>query len=175
MGCYPAMMYTSSKTGGFLGTHKTGLTRFLIFQWKLLSSATYLRVINGTFNHLLGTEITRVILNRNRVGTENRVLWKVGFKLIPKYTVLINEYIQPRQATFESNASKRLKAECYLNDITQPFHSSEAQFFQKNLKLIFVLIIKLTSFLKSLRKSNATLCAILDMKVFNTDIIDTFA
>ena len=87
MGCYHAMMYTSSKTDGFLGTHKTGLTRFLIFQWKLLSSATYLRVINGTFNHLLGTEITRVILSRNRVGTENRVLWKVGFKLIPTYHV----------------------------------------------------------------------------------------
>ena len=44
---------------------------------------SYLRVIQGTFNHLLGTEITRVILSRNRVGTENRVLWKVGFKLIP--------------------------------------------------------------------------------------------
>ena len=43
----------------------------------------FLRVINGTFNHLLGTKITRVILSRNRVGTENRVLWKVGFKLIP--------------------------------------------------------------------------------------------
>ena len=48
-------------------------------------------------------------------------------------------------------------------------------FFWKNLKLIFVLIIKLTSFLKSLRKRNATLCAILDMKLFNTDIIDTVA
>ena len=43
----------------------------------------FLWVIKGTFNHLLGTEITRVILSRNRVGTENRVLWKVGFKLIP--------------------------------------------------------------------------------------------
>ena len=46
---------------------------------------SYLRVIQGTFNHLLGTEITRVILSRNRVGTENRVLWKVGFKLIPNF------------------------------------------------------------------------------------------
>ena len=27
--------------------------------------------------------------------------------------------------------------------------------------------------MKSLRKRNATLCAILDMKLFNTDIIDT--
>ena len=31
------------------------------------------------------------------------------------------------------------------------------------------------SFLKSLKKRNATLCAILDMKVSNTDIIDTAA
>ena len=44
----------------------------------------FLWVIKGTFNHLLGTEITRVILSRNRVGTENRVLWKVGFILIPR-------------------------------------------------------------------------------------------
>ena len=29
--------------------------------------------------------------------------------------------------------------------------------------------------MKSLRKRNATLCAILDMKLFNTDIIDTIA
>ena len=47
--------------------------------------------------------------------------------------------------------------------------------FLKKLRLIFVLIIKLMLFLKSLRKRNATLCAILDMKVFNTDIIDTVA
>ena len=33
------------------------------------NSYSYLRVIKGTFNHLLGTEITRVILSRNRVGT----------------------------------------------------------------------------------------------------------
>ena len=62
-----------------------------------------------------------------------------------------------------------------MNDITQPFHSSEAQYFWKNLKLIFVLIIKLTSFLKSLRKRDATLCATLDMKVFDYDLIDTVA
>ena len=92
------LMYTSSKTDGFLGTHRTSLTRFLIFQWKLLSSATYLRVIKGTFNHLLGTEITRVILSRNRVGTENRVLWKVGFKLIPK---------------FNTNETRRLKSKIH--------------------------------------------------------------
>ena len=35
------------------------------------------------------------------------------------------------------------------------------------------LIPKLRCFLKSLRKRNAILCAILDMKLFNTDIIDT--
>ena len=33
--------------------------------------------------------------------------------------------------------------------------------------------MKSMSFLKSLKKRNATLCAILVMKVFNTDIIDT--
>ena len=33
--------------------------------------------------------------------------------------------------------------------------------------------MKSMSFLKSLKKRNATLCAILVMKIFNTDIIDT--
>ena len=43
-----------------------------------------------------------------------------GFVGSYKYTVLINEYIQPRRPKFETTASKRLKAEHYLNDITQP-------------------------------------------------------
>ena len=48
-------------------------------------------------------------------------------------------------------------------------------FFWKNLNLIVILITKLISFSKSLKKRNAIWCAILDMKVFNTDIIDTVA
>ena len=92
-----------------------------------------------------------------------------------KYAVPINEYIQAHRDRYESDAKKRLKRSA-SKDLSR--NLSCLRYLKKYMKKCdkkSYLIPKLRWFLRSFRKRNAILCAILDMKVSNIDIIDTVA